>query len=671
MTELPRTISGDFANPPSALAGMISESRWVLWRWEPKGADDNGNQKWTKVPYQADYPSRQAKSNDPKTWGSWRDAVKAVLAGKAHGLGYVLTNGDIGALDLDHCRDGETGEIAPWGQEILDRAPDAYTEITVSGAGLRVVGKITSSVPDKQFKVNGVGNGARIEVYRGGSGRFITVSCKELAHCNVLPNIDALLEAIVAEREAIKGAERAANSNAVPNGFIFDRVDGDDEIDRIRDALGFINADDRDQWLSCGMALRSHLGDRGRELWDAWSQKSDKYDRKDQDKTWRSFKRDGIGIGTLFHLAQQAGWRGFSGVEDLRFDDRAAGPRAGSLIKTSKQFVANFVPPDYLVDGLLQEGFLYSLTGATGAGKTAITLRLAASVALGVVFAGRETKRRRVLYLAAENPDDVRMRWIALSQYMVFDVEEIEVFFVEGVFKISQAKDRLKEEAAKLGGDFGMVIIDTGPVFYEGDEENNRTQQGRHAEMLRELISVIPGKPAVIANCHPVKNAAPDNLVPAGGGNFLNQVDGNLTAAKTDSTTELHTQGKFRGVEFAPTHFLIKTVTHQDVRDSKNRLIPTVICEWISDKEKESLAAQKVSDEDAILRLIADDAKASQATLAVKMGWKLHSGEPNKMRAGRCIKALTKHKLIKETRRGNYRLTPEGETVLKTPNQET
>jgi hypothetical protein len=234
------------------------------------------------------------------------------------------------------------------------------------------------------------------------------------------------------------------------------------------------------------------------------------------------------------------GHTGETNDDDLHATERDEEP-APLLIKTSKQFVADFVPPDYIVDGLLQEGFLYSLTGATGAGKTAITLRLAASTALGVIFAGRETKRRRVLYLAAENPDDVRMRWIALSQHMHFDIDAIEVFFVEGVFKISQVKDRLKEEADKLGGDFGLVIIDTGPVFYEGDDENNRTQQGRHAAMLRELISVIPGKPTVIANCHPVKNASSDNLLPAGGGNFLNQVDGNLTAAKTDGTTELHT----------------------------------------------------------------------------------------------------------------------------------
>lgn len=333
-------------------------------------------------------------------------------------------------------------------------------------------------------------------------------------------------------------------------------------------------------------------------------------------------------------------------------------------ILSSGDFVLNFVPPDYLVDGLLQEGFLYSLTGATGAGKTAITLRLAASTALGGVFAGRSTKQRRVLYLAAENPDDVRMRWIALAQQMDFVVSDIGVFFVEGVFSISQMATRLKEEADKHGGDFGLVIIDTSPVFYEGDNENDRTQQGAHAKLLRELINLIPGKPAVIANCHPVKNAAADNLVPAGGGSFLNQVDGNLTAAKTDSTTELHTQGKFRGVEFAPMHFLIKTVTHQDLKDNQGRLIPTVICEWISDREKENIADQCERDEDAVLKHIADNPKASQASIATAMGWKLFGGEPHKSKAGRRIKALVKQKLIKETRAGRYQLTPNGRSVL-------
>jgi hypothetical protein len=145
-----------------------------------------------------------------------------------------------------------------------------------------------------------------------------------------------------------------------------------------------------------------------------------------------------------------------------------------SFIKSSADFIASHIPPEYVLVGVLVRRFLYSLTGQTGSGKTCVTLRLAASTALGTIFAGRETKRCRVLYAAAENPEDVRMRWIALAQHMGFDPAEIEVYFIEGVFKISGTAARLAAEAEALGGEFGLVIIDTGPAFFEGDDENNR-----------------------------------------------------------------------------------------------------------------------------------------------------------------------------------------------------
>jgi hypothetical protein len=346
----------------------------------------------------------------------------------------------------------------------------------------------------------------------------------------------------------------------------------------------------------------------------------------------------------------------------------AAPERTGPLIRSSRDFIANFIPPDYLVDGLLQQEFLYSNTGATGAGKTAVTLRLAASVALGIPFASREAKKSAVLYLAAENPADVRMRWIALAQQMDFDPDTVEVFFIEGTFKISQAAEVLKAEAAALEREFGLVIVDTGPVFYEGDDENNRTQQAQHAVMLRKLIYVIPGKPTVIANVHPVKNADSENLIPAGGGSFLNQVDGNLTTAKSDNTTQLHWLGKFRGVEFAPMHFMLRTVTHERLKDSKGRTIPTVICDCISDKTKDDLKRQQVNDQDRLLQAIKDNPQASQSELAARLEWLMFNREPNKVKVGRHIRAFKATKLIKESRSGNYYLTDAGQAVLRGEN---
>jgi hypothetical protein len=179
--------------------------------------------------------------------------------------------------------------------------------------------------------------------------------------------------------------------------------------------------------------------------------------------------------------------------------------------------------------------------------------------------------------------------------------------------------------------------------------------------MLRDLINIIPGKPTVIANCHPVKNAPADNLVPAGGGNFLNQVDGNLTAAKTESKTELHWQGKFSGVDFAPLYFQIKTVTHEQLKDSRGGLIPTVISTWLTDQANEEIEREIDADHRRALAIIAGNRTISLTDLALQMRWKPYrDGKPNKSRANRCVRALKRAKWVDE----DLRVTTSGQKIL-------
>lgn len=323
------------------------------------------------------------------------------------------------------------------------------------------------------------------------------------------------------------------------------------------------------------------------------------------------------------------------------------------------------MPPEYVLVGVIQRRFLYALTGQTGSGKTAVTLRLAASAARGMEFAGCQTKKCRVLYCAAENPDDVRMRWIALAPHMDFNVNDIDVFFTEGTFSISQMSDKIRSEVERLGCEFGLVIVDTGPAFFEGDDENNRSQMGAHARKFRALIEAILGGPSIIVNGHPIKNATADNLLPAGGGTYLNEIDGNLTCAKNDSLTKMHWQGKFRGPEFAPMSFLIKTVTHPVLKDTDGRLIPSVICEYVSDTTAEEMQAAGRRDEDMVLGILAEKPSASYSDIAKAMGWTLLSGKPHKTKAVRCVQELKKAKLVKQTRRGTWELTAEGRKANK------
>ncbi len=80
------------------------------------------------------------------------------------------------------------------------------------------------------------------------------------------------------------------------------------QVEELQSALACISADDYHQWINVGQALRS-IGARGFGLWDAWSQSSGKYDAQAQGRKWRSFKPGAFNIESIFHMAQQAGWR--------------------------------------------------------------------------------------------------------------------------------------------------------------------------------------------------------------------------------------------------------------------------------------------------------------------------------------------------------------------------
>jgi Primase C terminal 2 (PriCT-2)/RepB DNA-primase from phage plasmid len=80
-----------------------------------------------------------------------------------------------------------------------------------------------------------------------------------------------------------------------------------DDDERVRAALMSIPAEAMDhcKWVQIGMALRAHFGDSGLELWDAWSRQSQHYDRNGLERVWRSFRRSGVTIATVFHYARE------------------------------------------------------------------------------------------------------------------------------------------------------------------------------------------------------------------------------------------------------------------------------------------------------------------------------------------------------------------------------
>ena len=74
--------------------------------------------------------------------------------------------------------------------------------------------------------------------------------------------------------------------------------------------MGFLSPEDRSTWISIGMAVNDAYGEAAWEPWAAWSSRSSKWNQRVGRSQWRSFKRGGgLGLGTLFKLAREGGWR--------------------------------------------------------------------------------------------------------------------------------------------------------------------------------------------------------------------------------------------------------------------------------------------------------------------------------------------------------------------------
>lgn len=80
-------------------------------------------------------------------------------------------------------------------------------------------------------------------------------------------------------------------------------------------ALGYVSPVEREVWLMVAMALKDEFGDAARDMWELWSQQADNYKPSDANSVWRGIQHGGVGIGSLFHLAQQNGWSYRQAVE--------------------------------------------------------------------------------------------------------------------------------------------------------------------------------------------------------------------------------------------------------------------------------------------------------------------------------------------------------------------
>jgi putative DNA primase/helicase len=153
---------------PNNIPNELKElSHWVTWRLETKKT------KLTKVPFNPNN-GQFASVTKPSCWSTFELALEVFENGGFDGIGFVFTGVDpyIG-IDLDKCRDPETGHVEQWAADIVTDL-DTYTEISQSGAGLHLIVK-SELLQDTKHKTSYCGGA--VEIYDRGRYFVMTGNC--------------------------------------------------------------------------------------------------------------------------------------------------------------------------------------------------------------------------------------------------------------------------------------------------------------------------------------------------------------------------------------------------------------------------------------------------------------------------------------------------------------
>jgi len=178
-------------------AELKERPQWFCWA---RGLRPNG--KIDKKPFNP-RSGREASTTDPTTWSPFSIAQAAYERGEYDGIGYVFSADDpYTGIDLDACRDADTGELTPEAQVIVELV-DSYTEVSPSKTGVKIF--VKGMVPGPRCRKGSV------EMYS--QGRYFTLTGQR--HAGTPPTVeerqeqlDRLYQQMFSEQESSAEAPR-------------------------------------------------------------------------------------------------------------------------------------------------------------------------------------------------------------------------------------------------------------------------------------------------------------------------------------------------------------------------------------------------------------------------------------------------------------------------------
>lgn len=604
-----------------AIPAVLQQARiWLVWRFE--SAIEAGK-KPLKIPYYANGGRRsgtQGSPDDVKQLATFDAALAAFQSGSYTGLGIAHIPGcGFNSFDFDNCID-EHGTIYPELEELV-RSAGTYVEISPSGRGLRMIAR--GSLPSIKRIHEG---GYNVEVF--GETGFVTVTAHNIAGDDVCILPLPILATLNAWLQADTASPSRSRAEQLENAKGMDPV-----FQRLRQS-GRV----RKEWPDGKVSIRCPFEDE---------------------------HTSGPGISdTVYFLPNTHGYASghFQCLHahcahrtDTDFNIAIGFPNGNplqvlaiesGLFVPVNAFMAAWKPYEYLVKGILQRGHLVSLTGHSNAGKTAIAIKTAFAVASGKPLGNHRTTRGRVVYFAGENADDVRSRFIALTQDMRLDANQLDdwLFIAPIAFPLAANTHQVKQELAKLGA-IALIVIDTRAAYAAAMDENDNMQALSDAKAARSLMETS-GKPACLVLNHPPHGATDEGLRPRGGSAYWGEIDANLTVWNDGSGNITLSFSKIRGAHFEPVTLTLRQFTLAGFVQPDGDPVVSIVADVTTDDQAEDLDNEVRSDEDVLLCVMAAKPTDSMRKWCAAAGWTW-----SKRRMTRLLKMLAGDGLVRLYRR--------------------
>lgn len=139
----------------------------------------------------------------------------------------------------------------------------------------------------------------------------------------------------------------------------------------------------------------------------------------------------------------------------------------------------NLPPPEFIVEGWLEDQGLLGIIGPSNIGKSAVVLDMACAITEGIPWQGRATKKSKVLYIAGEGAAGASQRVKAWEAEHGRDVGE-NLWMISEAVLVGSSNPKLwpwMAERVKAEG-IRLVVFDTLARMSLGLEENSASDMG-------------------------------------------------------------------------------------------------------------------------------------------------------------------------------------------------